>query len=92
MVNVSLGKLHTQLYDEANGHLYRGHVKIFNASHHIQLIRVQEGDDVAPFPDAPQEVHDAFRDMQSINEGAYDRATVPGLEGQFVVLIYPFAV
>ncbi len=68
-----------------------GHVKLFGAYHHVKFIRVKEGDIVEPLDDCPDHTREIFEDIQRLNEGACHRCTLPGIEGQWVMVIYPFA-
>jgi hypothetical protein len=82
----------TALESRYDGHALVGFANLFGANHHVRMIRVQEGDDVCPFTDAPEVIHDWFEDAQKMWEGAYERFSVPGFEGKFVMFIFPFAI
>jgi hypothetical protein len=90
---VPLGGTITHLTQCSNcGHYWLGRVELFGAMFHVDLIRVVEdadGDQDVP-KDAGKVVHEIWDDMQEFYPAAYYTVAVPGLDGRFVMFVYPF--
>jgi len=74
------------------GHYWLGRTELFGATFHVDLIRVVEDEHgVQDVPeDADEVVHEIWDDMQAFYDAAYHTVSVPGLDGRFVMFVYPF--
>lgn len=74
----------------------KGSVELLGASHHVDAVRVADPDgrDEAGYfdvhPDADHDVRQAFDAMQNYYAGPYQTATIPGVEGRWVLFVHPF--
>ena len=78
------------------GHLVTGTVRLFGANHHVRFVRVRGTPDagpdlIEPLPGAPDGVKALFAEYQKFNPGAWSTCTLPGYEGRWVMVLYPFA-
>ena len=67
---------------------YLGRVTVLGVEHHVQLIAVREGEDVCQ--EAVSDPYDRLVDVYRLNDGLLHTIRVPGLPGEYVMVIYPF--
>jgi len=75
------------------GNFLLGRVELFGVLFHVDLIRVVR--DEFGFQDVPEDsddvVHEVWDAMQTYTEdAAFQTVAVPGLDGEFLMFIYPF--
>lgn len=74
---------------ECEPNCYLGQTKIAGTLFHVELVRVREDDDSmqVPFDDTTR-----LDDLDAVAQpdGPFDTIEVPGLEGEYVLYLYPF--
>jgi hypothetical protein len=73
-----------------DGSIFLGHVVIHGAHHHLELFRVAydaHGEQYAAVPERA-EVYD---DLQRLYSGGYVTFAIPGLHGEYIAYLHPFA-
>lgn len=91
-MDIGIGPVIKNASFEFDGNVVHGNIELFGAWHHVRLIRVREDEMVQPFDGVDPQVKEWFDDMQKFWDGAYERCTVPGLPGKYVMFIFPCAV
>jgi len=78
--------------DTPGDYSYSGVIELYGIIHHAQLIRlvIDSCGLQGPPDDAPVEVHSNFDALQHFYEGRYKTVTVPGLAGEYCLIVYPF--
>ena len=85
--------------DGEEGEVYHGRIYLFGVPHHVKLIKVEEVAECDPpsdcepgsFQEPVDDPCDFYNDVQRLNEGRLQTVHVPGLEGEYVMIIYPYA-
>jgi hypothetical protein len=96
-----IARVHDLRPIDQHGHHLKGHVILFGASFHVDLIRVKwvgahgtryqvcaandDEDDLEG-----RLVHEVYAGMQAYYEGAYETIAVHGYAGEYVMFLYPF--
>lgn len=82
----------TGLTREEDGHMYHGSTTFLGADFHVYFFLMKEGDIVEPHETASDLVWDYWEDLSGFNDGAMQTVMIPGVEGRYVMVIFPFAV
>src|SRR5438876_6237310 len=71
----------------------KGVIEILGVLHHVYLIEVHEVevDGGATSQEAVNDPHDRLGDVQRFNDNRLLTVQVPGFEGRYVMVIFPFA-
>lgn len=86
-------KIHKQpedVSDAQNGDRLLGTIEVFGASHHLELIRVDEDEEGAQQA-ANEEYDRMYDDLQQLYPcQKFETFAVPGFEGRYIAFMHPY--